>query len=261
MTDLESFLSTHGVAKAKSSPTTSRAKSGGSSTMSNEKTVVRKPAAKSHKPKTTGTSMAPVNPGFPGFKGPSRAKPKPGIYKGTLSRRRVSLRKIGGLGGGFSTSGMEKFIKPGLLVTGGALAFKTIDKLFLKEFLEKNSATKNYPEEIKLALALAAGLGVAGFSKNNNVKLAALGVAVAQAIEYGSIKFVNALTTKATDPTKPSTEKGLGGLGGLGGLDGLRRINAFGTALASMPRNRGAVAPGTPPAAVEFGNSGDQFAV
>ena len=219
--------------------------------MSMTKTVIRKPSGAGNSPHKTTQAQEGAGPRV--YKGTFKPKGKSALYKGKISPRRVQLRKVGSLGGGFSAAGMEKFIKPGLLVTAGALGFKTIDKLFLKKFLEENSATRNYPEEIKLALALVTGLSVAGFSKNNNVKLAALGVAVAQAVEYGSIKFVNALSTKATDPAKPGS--------GVGPSAGLRRVNPFAATGGFAGRAVPAPVSPKPAAFAEVAGGSNQFAV
>jgi len=275
MTDLERFLDAHGASK-KQQPSTAR--KGGSSTMSDTKTVIKKPKRmpKGHskpKPSTPSGSGFPVYFGGGGKpKAASPGKRKSGLYKGKITPRRVQLRKVGSLGGGFSMPGIEKFIKPGLLVTAGALAFKTLDKLFLNDFLEADKIKKvdkdkwgvmcRYSEEFKTGIALATGLGVAGFSKNQNVKLVGLGVAVAQLVDYGAEKIVNGLTTsvKATKDDSPSSASSSKGMGGL-----LRVGNPFqiGSGLA-MSRAGGSL-PSVPspadPDSVIGSSSGSQFAV
>jgi len=275
MTDLENFLATHGVSRAKKQPSTAR--KGGSSTMSMTKTVIRKSTGTSKgssKTKTSppssgaGSYIYAGSAGNPTKRSGSRkgGKVKKGLYVGQVSNRRIQIRKAGSLGGGFSMPGMEKFIKPGLLVTAGALGFKTLDKLFLNDFLEKDkkSVLYKYSPEFKTVLALAAGLGIAGFSKNQNVKLVGLGVAVSQLVDYGAEKIVGGLTTSVKSEKTDTSSSSASSASGMGGLRRVGNPFQIGSGLVTT-RGASRVSPVSSPAVSDSGisssSSGNQFAV
>jgi len=184
----------------------------------------KKAAKKSNKTKPVrGYEQAASSPPgtrvsfFPEKKQPPKRRKK--LFRGTVSKKGVSLRA---LGGGFDMKSVERFIKPALLITGGALGMRILDATFIYDFVN-GKITDRYHGPIRLAIALAIGIGVASFSKKDEAKLLALGITASQVIEFVA-EFAKAnipnlkLTPKSSAPP-------LGGMArSVGRMDGVRAL-------------------------------------
>lgn len=182
--------------------------------------------AKKASPKKTVTKVVTVAAPKPRRKRKAKkAAATVSLYRGRRSGKNLSLHRLSG----FDMKSLEKFIQPVGLILGGALGWKLVDKKFLSSMLTGEGIAGKYSEQIKAALAIAVGLGVAVVGKKDWAKYVGMGIAGIQGVDLVANTLAKGLFASGGAAR-------VGGVARIGGV--ARTISGVGNTVPHTPWDR-----------------------
>lgn len=105
------------------------------------------------------------------------------LYAGNVSNRGINLKALNG----FDLKSLKQYAEPALFIAAGFIGGNILNKNLLKKFISSNEPTsviKKYGVLIRALVQFGAGLAVAGFTKDNRIKLAGMGVGIGGLSEF-----------------------------------------------------------------------------